>query len=426
MNMQKQKNIRKVGLGLVLCAFLIPVAFASAIEYGGIGGAPAYPNPENNLSKTAFVHTITPGTVKDDGIILVNNTAETKILKVYAADSALATGGAFACEQESSTKDFVGKWIELEQSQVTIPAGGTELVPFTIAVPNSAGVGEHAGCILVQEDKRNKEGQQAGVSLSIRTGVRVYITIPGRIVREVEIVGFETTAREDGTFLLQPKVKNLGNVSIETDLQVVTKNMFGVGVATHGGKRSVVRGATSDWNFVLDKPFWGGMYRSNFDLEYDKGKDASTGVASGEALTMLRGPSVWFFSSPAPLALAIETAVFALIIFGLFLLLLARKRTVWIKTKWVPYVIQEGDDIKKVSDKFGISWKVLVKANKLEPPYLLSAKDVINVPPATSGAATMSAIRKPQAVTHGASVEKETEEKPKSKPVVRKRKVKKE
>jgi hypothetical protein len=56
-------------------------------------------------------------------------------------------------------------------------------------VPENAGVGEHNGCILIQEKKQKTDGQ-TGVSLSVRTGIRLVVTVPGDIVRKLEIDGF--------------------------------------------------------------------------------------------------------------------------------------------------------------------------------------------------------------------------------------------
>ncbi len=108
-----------------------------------------------------------------------------------------------------------------------------------IRVPGNASVGEHNGCILVQEKKIQKEGQ-TGVNLSIRTGIRVAITIPGDIVRSLVIDGFSSEKTDQG-ITLHPRVKNTGNVSIDANVSVVTRNMFGWVVMRHGGEYPILR-----------------------------------------------------------------------------------------------------------------------------------------------------------------------------------------
>lgn len=367
-------------VGVLVLAFAVFTGSAFAIEYGGFGGRPAYPRADNPRTESIFVHTLEPGQVQVEGILMVNNSAERKTILVYATDSTPSTGGAFACEQAGQEKNDVGAWITLENSEVTLEPGEGGIIPFTIAVPQNASVGEHNGCIVTQE-KKESTGEEAGISLSFRTGLRVAITIPGELIRELEIAGLVVTQRADGSFIINPQVRNTGNVSIDADIQVITRYFFGSVIDRNGGQFPILRGETSDWNFELKKPFWGGWYRTSFAVEYDENPEAGVGVKSGEPLTRITGPSSWFFSSPTLAGLAIEAAVLLLIAFGIFLLFLSRKRKVWIKKYWVGYEVKSGEDIKSLAGQFNVSWKLFAKANELRAPYTLKAGEKIKVPP---------------------------------------------
>ena len=376
----KKRSMQILVIGLAILTSAVFVSSVFAIEYGGFGGRPAYPDPNNPRTESIFVHTLESGDVREEGMLTVNNSAERKTMLVYAVDSTPSTGGAFACAQKSETPKDVGAWITLEKGEVTLEPGTNELVLFTIAVPKNASVGEHNGCIVMQEKKEPVKGQ-SGASLSFRTGLRVAITIPGELERKLEIVGFTVTKKDDGSFLLHPLVKNLGNVSIDADAQVITRYFFGLTHITHGGQYPILRGDTSDWNFELKKPFWGGWYRSSFVAEYDENPEAGVGIKSGKELTRLEGPSVWFWSFPTPVALAIEVIVLLVLAFGGFLFWLSRKRKRWIKENWVGYEIKSGEDIKSLAERFDVSWKLLAKVNKLQPPYALKPGEKIKVPP---------------------------------------------
>ena len=219
------------------------------------------------------------------------------------------------------------------------------------------------------------------MTLSFRTGLRVAITIPGELVRKIEIVGFKMKPQKDGNFLLQPKVKNLGNVSIDADVKVVTRYFFGLTYIEHGGKFPILRGEISDWNFELKKPFWGGWYRSNFVVEYGDDLKTKIGKETGKQKIRLKGPSVWFFSTPKPAALVIEIIVLLLFGFSGFLFWLSRRRKKWIKENWIEYVVKSGEDINSLAKSFNVSWKLLAKVNKLQPPYALESGVKIKVPP---------------------------------------------
>src|SRR3989344_4441288 len=376
----KKKLLRFVRVSAAIFGITLLANNVFAVEYGGFGGRPAYPRADNPRTESIFIHTLEPGDIQKEGILTVNNATEQKTMLVYAVDSTPSTGGAFACAQFSEAKKDVGAWITVKKSEVTLEPGTNELVPFSIHVPKNASVGEHNGCIVMQE-KKEKAEDGSGVSLSFRTGLRVAVTIPGELERKLEIVGFTVTKRDNGNFLLHPLVKNLGNVSIDADAQVVTRYFFGLTHLTHGGQYPILRGDTSDWNFELKKPFWGGWYRSNFFVEYDENPEAGVGVQSGKELTRLKGPSVWFWSFPTPAALAIEIIILLALAFGGFLFWLSQKRKKWIKNNWVSYEVESGEDIKSLAERFDVSWKLLAKVNKLQQPYAFKPGEKIKVPP---------------------------------------------
>jgi len=364
---------------VVLIGVFTSINNASAIGYGGIGGRPAYPRDDNPRTESIFIHTLEPGSFQNEGVLVLNNTGEEKTLLVYAVDSVVSSGGVFACQQLSASKTGVGAWINLAKFELKLDSGGSEIVPFTITVPENASVGEQNGCIVIQEKKEIEEGQ-AGVTISFRTGLRVLITIPGEIIRKLEIVDFNTKHLDDGSYLLQPSVKNLGNVSIDADIQIITR-FFGLDYIQHGGKFPVLRGEISDWNFELKKPFWGGWYQSGFIVKYEEGQEVEIGKESGEQEVILEGPSVWFFSTPKPLALAIEIIILLSIISSGLLFWLSIKRKKWINENWIEYKIKIGEDIKTIAERFDVSWKLLVKTNKLQPPYVLKKGQKIKTPP---------------------------------------------
>ena len=377
---------KKQSVWILIVVFIVLIGITAftnnvlAVGQGGIGGRPAYPRDDNPRTESIFVHTLKPNAIQEEGILLVNNSAEQKTLLVYSVDSVVSSDGAFACRQLSEPKKSVGSWIELAKFEVTLDSGTNEMVPFTINVPQTASVGEHNGCIVIQEKKEKEEGQ-TGMVLSFRTGLRVAITIPGNITRKLEIIDLTVELQKDGDYLLQPSVKNFGNVSIDASVQVVTRCLFGLTHIQHGGQFPILRGEVSDWNFELKKPFWGGWYQSSLTIEYEEGSETELGKETGEQKIQLTESSVWFFSTPQPIALAIEIIILLLIGFSGFLFWLSRRRKKWIKENWMEYDVTLNDDINSLAKHFDVSWKLLAKVNKLQPPYGLKAGEKIKVPP---------------------------------------------
>jgi len=383
--MSYNKKIKITTMPLLFGAilFLLVGLPVQAVEYGGIGGRPAYPREDNPRTESIFVHTVTPSEVVEEGVKVINNTPDTKTLEVYAVDSAVSSGGAFACEQIANEQTGVGTWVTMEKHEVTLGSLTSEVVPFQINVPENASVGEHNGCIIIQEKKAKTEaGTTNGIQLSFRTGLRIALLVPGDVERNLQIVGLAMTSKDNGDWRISPSVMNTGNVSIDADVAVVASYFFGKTLHTFGGQYPILRGQTSEWNFDLVKPFWGGWYKAAMQVTYDANPEAGVGTQSGKELTVLEGPVVWFFSYPTVGALIIEIAVLLVLAVLLLLFLLKLKRCRWIRTAWVQYIVAEGDNIRSVADKHNISWKLLARANQLKPPYTLSAGEKIKVPPA--------------------------------------------
>lgn len=363
---------------LLLCGFLL-ARDTLAIEYGGVGGRPAYPRSDNPRTDSIFVHTLEPGQVQQEGVLLVNNTEEVKTLLVYAVDSVVSSGGAFACRQKSEPQEGVGAWVLLGEEEVTLASGGNKIIPFTISVPPNASAGEQNGCIIIQE-KKEKDPNQTGVSLSFRTGLRIAVTVPGELVRQLEIVGL-TVEKNNGMVVYKPAVRNTGNVSIDTTVKVRTQHFLNLENSEHGGQYPILRGEVSDWNFELKNFFLGGFYKATLSVFYEAGNNIEIGKETGENILVIEGPSQWFFVPPTFWAFVIELLILVVIVFIIFSYWMFKKRARWVKDSWVSYNIKPNDDIKTLANRFDVSWKLLAKANKITAPYTLKTGAKIQVPP---------------------------------------------
>lgn len=370
-------------MALLLLSSLFLVLPAQAVQYRGVGGRPAYPRADNPRTDSIFVHILEAGDQQKDGIRVINNDQETKTLLVYPADSTPSSSGGFACKQLLDTQTGVGSWIELEKTEVTLEPGTNEVIDFTITVPENVDVGENNGCILVQEkdDEEVDEDRPAGMHLSFRTGLRVAITVPGELRRELSLAGLtvERRANQPG-FLYRAKIENKGNVSTDADIQLVTKNLFGKTIQEHGGEYTILRGDVSELNFEMERPFWGGWYKVTQSVEYDPNPDAEIGTESGERETLTDEP-VMYFSMPHRNALLIELAVVLVIVSLIVIVFIVKKRKSWIRKTWIAYEAKEGDDINSLAQKFDVSWKVLAQANRLSAPYTIHPGQDLIVPP---------------------------------------------
>jgi len=361
--------------GLLAIGIVIAMPAAAFAESGSIGGRPANPDASNARTKSIFVKTITPGTTVEDAVEVVNNTNVKKTIVVYATDSIVSSGGAFACAQAADGTNNVGKWITLSQSSVEVNAYESAKVPFTIAAPSNAEPGEQNGCIIIQEQKTTDF--QSGVSLSFRTAIRVAILVPGDIKKEITPQGITVVEKSD-KLVLSPSVKNTGNVSVDADITTTVRSLLGTVQSTQTSTFPVLRGEVTNWNFETAKPFWGGLYNASFNTTYDSSNNF-IGDDTEKELKTIDGQTKLIFVTPSLVAFLIEFIIFVGIIVGAYYLYryLAHKKNV--KT-WVNYKVKPSDNLETIAAKQAIAWKLLARENNIKAPYILQADQIIKVP----------------------------------------------
>lgn len=391
LNFEKTQNTKvyKVFLFLSLFTLFSNLFFSHAIEYSGFGGKPAFPREDNPRTESIFIHTADPGKIIDEGVRVINNTNETKTFVVYAADYTKSTDGGFACKQYSQDKKGIGNWVVLEKEEITIDSMSEETIPFTINIPEDVEVGEHNGCILIQEKKPASEA--AGISISVRTGLRIAITIPGEIIRKLSLSGISVIRKGLDKLTLNLNVSNTGNVSIDTDVKVRVSNLLNKEIITFGGEYPIFRNDTAAYNYDIKSPTFGSIYKAKGIITYDGNAAAVIGETGSRNPITIETRPIYFLVFPTLKGLAIILSSIFFFIFLLLKTLIKRKRQKWIMKNWAQYKARKGDDINSLSDKFSVNWKILAKTNKLKAPYIIKSGDVLKVPPKMVGNGKLAA-----------------------------------
>lgn len=358
---------------IILCFFVALLFLCPApvwgIEYSGIGGRPAFPRPDNSRSKSIFIHEISPEQIIEEGVNVVNNTQEAKTLLIYATDETPSTNGGFACKQFSEPVNGVGSWIQVEKDEITLESIASETIPFTITIPEVVDVGEHNGCIIIQEKKEKTD--EAGLKLSFRTGIRVALTVPGEIIKSLKIIDFQIKDKDLNTYVLSPSIENTGNVSIDANIKVIVSNVFSKKTLEFGGNYAVLRNNPLVLNFDFIKPFWGGKYVAETIVTYN----------NGEGEIRLVSDKLKFFSMPHKQALIYigSGLLIVFLILGFWICLLVKKRKR--RKDWYDYVATRNEPLAEIIKRHKASWKEVVKVNKLKPPYEIKEGQVIKLPP---------------------------------------------
>lgn len=354
----------------------------NAFSYGGIGLRSADLETQTVKQNVGFYYDIDNDGEVTDGIMVVNSTNETKTLLVYVTDSTKSSDGGFACKQYSDQKKEVGSWIELEKNEVILEPNSNIILSFNIKVPHNADAGEHNGCFFVQEKKEENKEEISGIKLSVRTGVKVSVLIPGDVSKKLSIDNFKVVKKNKDIFILNTKIKNSGNVSSEADIDIKIKNIlnpFGIKTKKIGDVYNILRTETTSLNFELDKKdlFFGGFYKATLNVKYNP--EIKGSIDDVKNLKKLKPKSVVFYSAPTLGGLIIDLLFVVLIIFIVYLVYLQIQRNKWIKT-WKYIRITKSTNIKVIAEKYDVNWKLLTRVNKIKAPFVLNNKDEILVP----------------------------------------------
>ena len=390
-----------VMLILSMLGALVNTPLSASAQTGSLGAKPANPDPSNARTQSIFVKTVTPGQTVEDAVTVTNNADTAQTIAVYATDSVVSSGGAFACAQLADTPTDVGKWMTLSRTSLELAAHSTETVAFTMTVPADAEPGEHNGCIALQE--QTTDSTQAGISLSFRTAIRVAILIPGDIRKTIEASGLRVD-ETDSRIIVTPVIQNTGNVSADATTTVSLMSVFGFAVANQSSIYPVLSKQTTEVNGEFEKPFWGGVYFATYAVSYDKSNNF-LGETSDPEVVEVFGPRQAVFVTPHPLAFIVEFGVLAGISVGIWFLVGYLRFRRMIKKTWTTYKVKRGDDIESIAIDRDILWTRLARINKLRAPYTLDDGQTLRVPPVVklNLKPTVKPQKKPKTSSHGSA-----------------------
>lgn len=339
-----------------------------AVEYGGVGGIPAYPREDNPRTESIFVYENAPGSIVNDGVVVVNNSDEKKTVRVYATDTTPSSGGGFACKQYLEEVTEEGLWFELEQDEVILEAKTNVIVPFTVTIPNDVTVGEHNACIVIQEKKPDSTSD--GVNLSFRAAIRAMVTVPGDIIRKLAISNFSFEKIGEGKNALNLILSNTGNVSLDTNIKILAKNILTSDLlCSSQGEYSILHNTAQEFNYDLENNIWGGIYRATAEVTYN-------GNSGDETLTS----DLLFFIMPSLYVTGLYLITLIVIVAILVLMISRKRRMAAIMKHAEKYTVQEGDSITSVASNRQVDWKLLAKINHKKAPYELTVGEGLLIP----------------------------------------------
>lgn len=367
---------------VVLLSFS-PVVFASGAD---VGIEPAYPVEGNDRSESIFIMAIKPQETGKNGIRLINSGKETHTVEIYPTDGSSSVDGSFSCRQKAEPLKAVGSWVTLTKQKLTIEPGKQEVIDFSVAVPKGTDPGEHNGCIAVQDLANLPATKGEGVLLGFRSAIRLAVTVPGDIKKDLSFRSVNVSSGKDGGYVVAPVATNNGNVSLDVKSYSQIESIFGQKseIKTNTNCPVIPKATLSTCSSLFEAPYWGGVYKARVSLSYNS--DPNDGI--GEKVTKQKRvskTSSYFIAWPDPVASLAYVVGIATLLWILITPLRRKIRRRRIIQNWEKYIVQNGDTIMSIAAARNAKWKRIAKFNHLKAPYALEAGKILVVPKTQAG-----------------------------------------
>jgi hypothetical protein len=211
------KKIKPVIIAFMLVMIMLMVV--TAVYASGGASFSLQTVSANPAEKPApyFVFEQTAGGLIEGQVQVKNTSLETGTVRLYAVDAATGNTSGIVYGLGDDPKSQVGTWVKLAVEELTLASGESEMVPFTVAVPNDVRGGQHVGAIVAEAV--TTQGQQSvqvtndqaafHVEVKGRSAIAVQVNVPGAVVSQIDVNGIEIGG-QNGVQTLMLNLHNSG------------------------------------------------------------------------------------------------------------------------------------------------------------------------------------------------------------------------
>lgn len=208
--------------GAVPVAAVLTALLAAVLLLGPAGAAAGADNGQWSVLPAAnalgqrpyFYLAAAPGGSATDTVTVTNRTDRPRTFRLYAADAYnTARDGGFAIRGPDEPRLATAAWVTLDRERVTVAAGGSVSVAFTLTVPDRAGPGDHPGALVALED-RPAAATARGIGVQQAVAARLYLRVTGPTAPALAVRDVSVRRRGDGGAEVLYTLRNLGNVTL--------------------------------------------------------------------------------------------------------------------------------------------------------------------------------------------------------------------
>jgi hypothetical protein len=214
------------------------------------------PSSVDGPDKRSWVErTIEPGETVTEYLAIRNLGTATTTFSLDAADGYFTDTGRFNMLQAGETSTDAGTWISVDDD-VTVAAGETEIVPFTIAVPSNATPGDHAAGVAASVSSVGTTSDGAQIGVDSRIGFRVLTQVAGELAPAMAVSGMTADYEPSwnpfapGELSIRYTAENAGNTQLSFD-EKTAGTVTERGDLFPGERREVVVEPSRVWPFGL-------------------------------------------------------------------------------------------------------------------------------------------------------------------------------
>jgi hypothetical protein len=239
------------GLILGILGIIVPIFALAQSSPAGVG---------ITITPLTFELTANPGEAVSNSIRVSNASGAAVIFEMEVEDFTSAGEKGEVIVDPSSDETFsLKKWITTSPSRFTLESGQTQVVDFSINVPEGAEPGGHYGTVLASV--KGTIGV-TGAAISPKVGSLILLSVSGPIREEMFVREFTVPQfSQFGPVPFKVRLENTGSVHVKPIGFVGISDMFGKRVADiELPQKRILPGNTREIDLSWDKKFPLGKY----------------------------------------------------------------------------------------------------------------------------------------------------------------------
>ena len=226
-----QTVARAAIIAIVATTGLLAAATPAAADEGDVSWGVRTASNDQGTDRQNFGYDIDPGKAVNDAFIISNHDVLPLDLSLYGADGFTTEAGQLDVVTQETESVALGAWIDFAADSITVPAGESVEVPFTVNVPENATPGDYAGAVITSLGQPSAD---QGLSVDRRLGIRIHLRVGGALAPGLSVadmkVDYSGTFNPFGTgdATVSYTLKNTGNARLTAGQSVSIAGLFGM------------------------------------------------------------------------------------------------------------------------------------------------------------------------------------------------------